>query len=59
VFAFPYMLHFFAHEFTRLSRWRETLAFVFACPFDWFLFWHNKLVSSTYAAGRFFGCHEI
>ena len=41
VFAFPYVLHFLAHEFARLRRWRETLAFIFACPFDWSFFRHD------------------
>ena len=44
MFALPYVLHFLAHEFTRLSGWREALAFVFACSLDWFLFRHNQLV---------------
>jgi hypothetical protein len=59
VFAFPYVLHFFAHEFTRLSGWRETLALVFACPLDWFFFLHYQLVLNNFAAEGCYGCGEI
>jgi hypothetical protein len=45
MFAFPYVLHFLAHEFTCLSGWRQTLAFIFARPFDWLFFWHSTIVS--------------
>src|SRR6266550_8506375 len=59
MFAFPNMFHFFAHEFARLGGRRFAFAhefarlggrrfafaFVFARPFDWFFFWHSKIVS--------------
>jgi hypothetical protein len=45
VFAFPNVFHFFAHKLTRLSAWRFAFAFVLACSFDCFFFWHNKMAS--------------
>ena len=45
MFAFPNMFHFFTHKFARLGGRRQTFAFVFSRPFDWFFFWHNKIVS--------------
>jgi hypothetical protein len=39
------MFHFFAHEFTGLGRRRQTFAFVLARPFNYFFFWHIKIVS--------------
>src|SRR6058998_516018 len=44
MFAFPNMFHFFAHEFARLSGRGQAFPFVFARPFDWFFFWHIKIV---------------
>ena len=50
MFAFPNMLHLFAHELAGLSRRRQTFPFIFACPFNCFVFWHNKSVSlATFA----------
>jgi hypothetical protein len=45
MFAFANMFHFFAHEFARLGGRRQTFAFVFTRSFDWFFFWHSKIVS--------------
>jgi hypothetical protein len=45
MFAFPYVLHFFAHEFARLGGRRQTFSFIFARPFDWLFFWHSTIVS--------------
>jgi hypothetical protein len=56
VFTFPYVLHLFAHEFARLSGWRETLALVFACPLDWSFFRHTK---DCFDPNRTFGCNEV
>jgi hypothetical protein len=43
--SFSNMLHFFAHELARLSRRGFTFPFVFTRPFNWFFFWHTKIVS--------------
>jgi hypothetical protein len=45
VFAFPNVFHFFAHKLARLSGRRLAFAFVFARAFNWFFFWHNKMIS--------------
>ncbi len=45
MFALPNVLHFFAHEFPRLSGRGEPFTFIFARPFDSFFFWHNTKVS--------------
>jgi hypothetical protein len=45
VFAFPNVFHLFAHKLASLSAGRFAFAFVFARSFDWFFFWHNKMVS--------------
>src|SRR5438874_11590644 len=46
VFAFPNVFHFFAHNLDRLSGRRLGFALVFARAFNWFFFWHNKMMSS-------------
>jgi hypothetical protein len=43
--SFSNMLHFFAHELARLSRRGFTFPFVFTRPFNWFFFWHTKIVT--------------
>src|SRR5438105_13359660 len=43
--AFPNMFHFFAHEFASLCGRRFAFPFIFARLFDWFFFWHTKIVS--------------
>jgi hypothetical protein len=45
VFAFPNVFHFFAHKLARLSGRRFAFALVFARAFNWFFFWHNKMIS--------------
>jgi hypothetical protein len=45
VFAFPNVFHFFAHKLARLSGRRLAFAFIFARAFNWFFFWHNKMIS--------------
>ena len=45
VFAFPNVLHFFAHKLARLSGRRLAFALVFARAFNYFFFWHNKRIS--------------
>jgi hypothetical protein len=50
VFAFPNVLHFFAHKLARLRGRRFAFAFIFVRPFDCFFFWHTK-VASPLAAG--------
>jgi len=45
MFPLPNMLHFFAHEFTRLRGRGEPFTFVLARPFNSFFFWHNATVS--------------
>jgi hypothetical protein len=45
MFSFSNMVHFFAHEFSRLGAGGFAFALVFTCPFNWFFFWHIKIVS--------------
>ena len=45
MFAFPNVFHFFAHKLARLSGRRLAFALVFARAFNWFFFWHNKMIS--------------
>ena len=45
MFAFPNVFHLFAHKLACLSGRRETFPFVFACPFNCFVFWHDEIVS--------------
>ncbi len=45
MFAFADMFHFFAHELARLGGSRFAFTLVLARPFDYFVFWHNTLVS--------------
>jgi hypothetical protein len=45
VFAFPNVFHFFAHKLARLSGRRLAFALIFARAFNWFFFWHNKMIS--------------
>jgi hypothetical protein len=45
VFAFPNVFHFFAHKLARLSGRRFAFALIFARAFNWFFFWHNKMIS--------------
>jgi hypothetical protein len=45
VFAFPNVFHFFAHKLASLSAGRFAFALILARAFDWFFFWHNKMVS--------------
>jgi hypothetical protein len=43
MFALPDMFHFLADKFARLGGGRPPFAFVFACPFNHFFFWHDKV----------------
>jgi hypothetical protein len=43
--AFPNVFHFFAHKLACLSGRRFAFARILARAFDWFFFWHNKMVS--------------
>lgn len=54
MFAFAYVVHLFSHEFARLSAWSLSFAFVLACSFDCFLFWHMILpvLKRTIRSGR-------
>jgi hypothetical protein len=45
VFAFANVFYFFAHKLARLSRRRLAFALIFARAFNWFFFWHNKMIS--------------
>ena len=45
MFAFPTVFHFFAHKLARLGGRRLAFALIFARAFNWFFFWHNKMVS--------------
>jgi hypothetical protein len=45
MFALADVLHLLAHKLPCLRRRRQPLPFVFACPFNCFVFWHNKIVS--------------
>ena len=45
MFAFPNVFHFFAHKLARLSGRRLAFALIFARAFNWFFFWHNKMIS--------------
>jgi hypothetical protein len=45
VFAFPNVVHFFAHKFACLGRRRFAFALVLACTLNYFFFCHNKIVS--------------
>jgi hypothetical protein len=45
VFAFPNVFHFFAHKLARLGGRRLAFALIFARAFNWFFFWHNKMIS--------------
>jgi hypothetical protein len=45
VFTFPNVFHFFAHKLARLSGRRLAFALIFARAFNWFFFWHNKMIS--------------
>jgi hypothetical protein len=45
VFAFPNVLHFFTHKLASLSAGRLAFALVLARVFNYFFFWHNKMVS--------------
>jgi hypothetical protein len=45
MFSFSNMVHFFAHEFSRLGAGGFAFALVFTRPFNWFFFWHIKSVS--------------
>jgi hypothetical protein len=45
VFAFPNVFDFFAHKLARLSGRRLAFALIFARAFNWFFFWHNKMIS--------------
>src|SRR5437763_9082118 len=45
VFAFPNVFHFFAHKLACLSGRRLAFALIFARAFNWFFFWHNKMIS--------------
>jgi len=45
VFAFPNVFHFFAHELASLSGRRLAFALVFARAFNYFFFWHNKIIT--------------
>jgi hypothetical protein len=45
MFAFPDVFHFFAHKLARLSGRRLAFALIFARAFNWFFFWHNKMIS--------------
>lgn len=43
--AFANVFHFFTHELARLSGRRFAFTLVLARTFNWFFFWHNKIVS--------------
>jgi hypothetical protein len=45
MFAFPDVFHFFAHKLARLSGRRLALALIFARAFNYFFFWHNKMIT--------------
>jgi hypothetical protein len=45
MFALANMVHFFANELACLSTGRFAFALVLPCPFNYFFFWHNKMVS--------------
>jgi hypothetical protein len=45
VFAFPNVFHFLAHKLPSLSAGRLAFALVLARAFNYFVFWHNKMVS--------------
>ena len=45
MFAFPNVFHFFAHKLASLSAGRFAFTLILARAFDWFFFWHNKMVS--------------
>jgi hypothetical protein len=43
--AFPNVFHFFAHKLACLSGRRLAFTLILARAFDWFFFWHNKMIS--------------
>ena len=45
MFAFPNVFHFFAHKLARLSGRRLAFALILVRAFNWFFFWHNKMIS--------------
>ena len=45
VFAFPDVLHFFAHKLAGLSGRRLAFSLIFARAFYCVFFWHNKMIS--------------
>ena len=45
MFAFPDVFHFFAHKLARLSGRRLAFALIFTRAFDYFFFWHNKMIT--------------
>ena len=45
VFAFPNVFHFLAHKLACLSGRRFAFTLILARAFDWFFFWHNKMIS--------------
>ncbi len=47
MFAFANVFYFFAHKFARLSRRRLAFTLILARPFNWFFFWHNKMISPS------------
>jgi len=55
MFPLSNMLHFFAHEFTRLGGRGERFTFVLARPFNRFFFWHNARV---FAVELTLGCKK-
>lgn len=45
VFAFPNVFHFFAHKLAGLSAGRLAFTLILARAFNWFFFWHNRMIS--------------
>lgn len=45
MFSFANMFHLLSYELACLRRRRFAFARILSRPFDYFLFWHNKLVS--------------
>ncbi len=45
MFPLANMLHLFPHKFARLRRGRLSFALIFPSSFNYFLFWHSKMVS--------------
>jgi hypothetical protein len=45
MFSFSNMFHFFPHKFSRLGAGGFAFALIFTRPFNWFFFWHTKIVS--------------